>query len=206
MSFNSDRTIQERAGPKQRAPCSSRLEDARAPYRFNLEKGAKSGKEIQATGTTGLHDHTYFSLGTFYMHGNSVQRIACADTSSTFFKNREPYYRIGGDFGFNYRTFNVYGLYMLGHDDNWLPVDSTGALVREVLRQHRGELESHTPNEENVGAVATREMVDVSLSPLRRGAREVNIVCLERREQMPAAAEEIEEAEIEGVHLHAPRK
>jgi NADPH-dependent glutamate synthase beta subunit-like oxidoreductase len=48
-------------------------------------------------------------------------------------------------------------------------------------------------------------MVDVSLSALRMGAREVGIVCLERREEMPAAAEEIEEAEIEGVRLHDGR-
>ena len=81
-------------------------------------------------------------------------------------------------------------------------MDVARSAVREVLRQHQGELESHTPSQENVAAVATREMVDVSLSALRMGAREVNIVCLERREQMPAASEEIEEAEIEGVHMH----
>lgn len=81
-------------------------------------------------------------------------------------------------------------------------MDVARSAVREVLRQHRGDLEGVTPNQENVAAVATREMVDVSLSALRMGAREVNIVCLERREQMPAATEEIEEAEIEGVHLH----
>ncbi len=35
---------------------------------------------------------------------------------TTILNNREPYYRVGGDFSFNYRTFNVYGLYMFGHD------------------------------------------------------------------------------------------
>jgi ferredoxin len=58
------------------------------------------------------------------------------------------------------------------------------------------------PSQENVTAVATREMVDISLSALRMGAREVNIVCLERRDEMPAALEEIEEAEAEGIILH----
>jgi ferredoxin len=58
------------------------------------------------------------------------------------------------------------------------------------------------PSEENVTAVATREMVDISLSALRMGAREVNLVCLERREEMPAALEEIEEAEQEGISIH----
>src|SRR5438445_12218280 len=42
-------------------------------------------------------------------------------------------------------------------------------------------------------------MVDISLSALRLGAREVDIVCLERRNEMPAALEEIEEAEAEGI-------
>jgi hypothetical protein len=42
---------------------------------------------------------------------------------------REPFYRAGGDFSFNYRALNVYGLYMYGHDHNLLPVDITGTLV-----------------------------------------------------------------------------
>jgi formate dehydrogenase (NADP+) beta subunit len=53
--------------------------------------------------------------------------------------------------------------------------------------------------------VATREMVDVSLSALRLGAREVSIVYRRRRDQMRAAAEEIDEMEIEGVRLHEGR-
>jgi NADPH-dependent glutamate synthase beta subunit-like oxidoreductase/NAD-dependent dihydropyrimidine dehydrogenase PreA subunit len=82
-------------------------------------------------------------------------------------------------------------------------MDVARSAVREVLKQHQGSLEEGvTPLDENVAAVATREMVDVSLSALRLGAREVSIVCIERREEMPAASEEIEEAEIEGVHLH----
>ena len=58
------------------------------------------------------------------------------------------------------------------------------------------------PSAENVSAVATKEMVDISLSALRMGAREVNLVCLERRNEMPAALEEIEEAEEEGIIMH----
>src|ERR1039458_3803230 len=45
-------------------------------------------------------------------------------------------------------------------------------------------------------------MVDISLSALRMGAQEVHVVCLENRAEMPAALEEIEEAETEGVILH----
>jgi ferredoxin len=45
-------------------------------------------------------------------------------------------------------------------------------------------------------------MMDVSLSALRLGAQEVHLVCLENRAEMPAALEEIEEAEEEGIIIH----
>ncbi len=82
-------------------------------------------------------------------------------------------------------------------------MDVARSAAREVLRQHEGgEVE---PNLESVAAVATREMVDVSLSALRLGAREVHIVSLETRQEMPAALEEIEEAETEGIILDPGR-
>jgi formate dehydrogenase (NADP+) beta subunit len=82
-------------------------------------------------------------------------------------------------------------------------MDVARSAAREVLRQHAGGPESSVPSDENIAAVATHEMMDVSLSALRMGAREVNIVCLEKRHEMPAALEEIEEAEAEGILLHA---
>src|SRR5579863_8010457 len=66
----------------------------------------------------------------------------------------------------------------------------------------QGQPNAAEPTEENISAVATHEMVDISLSALRLGAREVSIVCLERRHEMPAALEEVEEAELEGIVLH----
>src|SRR5438445_1056655 len=81
-------------------------------------------------------------------------------------------------------------------------MDVARSAAREVLRQHSPGVEDLEPSQENVAAVATREMVDISLSALRMGAREVNIVCLERRDEMPAALQEIEEAEAEGIILH----
>ncbi len=104
---------------------------ARASYRFNLERDPKSRHDIQAAGKTGPRDHTYISLGSFYMYGDSLQRLpgTTVDTTTLILNNHEPYYRVGGDFSFNYRTFNVYGLYMFGHDANNLPVDSTGTLI-----------------------------------------------------------------------------
>src|SRR5512146_3153067 len=80
-------------------------------------------------------------------------------------------------------------------------MDVARSAAREVLRQHDAADEV-IPSPDNVSAVATHEMVDISLSALRMGAREVNIVCLERRDEMPAALEEIEEAEAEGIILH----
>ncbi len=104
---------------------------ARASYRFNLERDPKSRNDIQAAGPTGPRDHTYLNLGTFYMYGDSRQGFLerWRATVTTILTNREPYYRAGGDFSFNYRKFNVYGLYMFGHDKNLLPVDATGALI-----------------------------------------------------------------------------
>ncbi len=81
-------------------------------------------------------------------------------------------------------------------------MDVARSAAREVLRQHASGVESQEPSRENEDAVATREMIDVSLSALRLGAQEVNLVCLEPRNQMPAALEEIVEAEEEGIILH----
>ena len=50
--------------------------------------------------------------------------------------------------------------------------------------------------------VAMNELMDVSRAALRMGAREVHLVCLESREEMPAFGEEIEEGQREGLKLH----
>jgi hypothetical protein len=104
---------------------------ARFSYRFNLERDPESRRAIQAAGATGPRDHTYLTLGTYWFYGRSVQRVSGTDLALNplVLTAREPFYRVGGDFSFNYRNFNIYGLYMYGHDHNLLPVDSTGALV-----------------------------------------------------------------------------
>lgn len=49
--------------------------------------------------------------------------------------------------------------------------------------------------------VAMKEFMDVSRAALRMGAREVQLVCLESRVEMPASEEEIEESVLEGIKL-----
>jgi formate dehydrogenase (NADP+) beta subunit len=50
--------------------------------------------------------------------------------------------------------------------------------------------------------VAMKELMDVSRQALRMGAREVHLVCLESRAEMPAFEEEIEEGLEEGLKIH----
>jgi hypothetical protein len=92
---------------------------ARFSYRFNLEKDPASRHDVQAAGATGPRDHTYLSLGTFYYEGRSNQHFtgyASDGVTPAVISAREPFYRVGGDFSFNYRNFNLFGLYMYGHD------------------------------------------------------------------------------------------
>jgi NADPH-dependent glutamate synthase beta subunit-like oxidoreductase len=56
-----------------------------------------------------------------------------------------------------------------------------------------------TPSEMDV---AMKEFMDVSRAALRMGAREVHLVCLESREEMPASEEEIAEGLHEGIKIH----
>lgn len=99
---------------------------ARFSYRFNLERDRQSRTAIQAAGATGPRDHTYLNLGTFYYYGRSVQRFSGAVPillTPTVLTAREPFYRTGGDFSFNYRNFNFYGVFMYGRDHNLVPLD-----------------------------------------------------------------------------------
>ncbi len=99
-------------------------------YRFNLERDKESRTAIQAAGSTGPREHTYLSLGGYYFYGRSLQRLVGGTGGApTLLTAREPFYRTGADFSFNYRTFNLFGLYMYGRDHNLVPVDATGAPV-----------------------------------------------------------------------------
>lgn len=99
----------------------------RLSYRFNLERDPASRNEIQAAGATGPRDHTYLNVGGLYFYGRSVQRFQGQDSTGTpiVLTSREPFYRTGADFSFNYRTFNFFGQYLYGHDQNLLPLVPT---------------------------------------------------------------------------------
>jgi hypothetical protein len=101
---------------------------ARFSYRFNLERDPASRKEVQAAGASGPRDHTYLNFGALYFYGRSVQRFQGQDASGApvVLTAREPFYRVGGDFSFNYRTFNLIGQFIYGRDQNLLPVLPAG--------------------------------------------------------------------------------
>jgi formate dehydrogenase beta subunit len=82
-------------------------------------------------------------------------------------------------------------------------------VARSALRQQQQQtLETLTtvllPDQlsESEQQVAMRELMDVSRAALRMGAREVHLVCLESRAEMPAFEEEIDEGLKEGLILH----
>jgi len=77
-------------------------------------------------------------------------------------------------------------------------------VARSAVRaQQKMEEDTLLPNELTAGErdVAMKEFMDVSRAALRMGAREVQLVCLESREEMPASEEEIQEGLLEGMKL-----
>jgi formate dehydrogenase (NADP+) beta subunit len=82
-------------------------------------------------------------------------------------------------------------------------------VARSAMREQQQKLVTDIagvvlPNELTASEmdVAMKEFMDVSRQALRMGAREVHLVCLESREEMPAAEEEIEEGLSEGMKIH----
>ena len=111
-------------------------------YQFNLERDPKSRNEVQAAGPTGPRDHTSLRLGAFYYNGSNslnLDRVMFPDAQTANFN----FYRSGGQFRFKYRTFELYGLGMYGHDDN-LAINATesGYLSAKAVNYAGGFLES----------------------------------------------------------------
>jgi len=76
-------------------------------------------------------------------------------------------------------------------------------VARSAMREQQKMTELGLPNELTSSEmdVAMKEFMDVSRAALRMGAREVQLVCLESRAEMPAAEEEIHEGLLEGMQL-----
>jgi len=103
VSFNSDANFKDLYG--------------RFVYRFNLEKDQESRNGVQAAGPRAGRAITLIShWGAFYFYGRTAQPfsgvlIAMAVTP-TVLTAREPYYAWAEDVNFNYRTFNLFGVYI----------------------------------------------------------------------------------------------
>jgi hypothetical protein len=103
----------------------------RASYKFNLERDPESRHAIQAAGPTGPRDHTSIRVGGFYYYGKNQQNFGGMSLGSLGLTNTldEPFYRAGGDIRFKYRKLELYGVGLVGHDDNHLlTVDPTGTV------------------------------------------------------------------------------
>ena len=84
-------------------------------------------------------------------------------------------------------------------------IDVARSAMREQQQNFmKGIAEVALPNELTSSEmdVAMKEFMDVSRQALRMGAREVHLVCLEAREEMPASEEEVEEGIVEGIKIH----
>ena len=76
-------------------------------------------------------------------------------------------------------------------------------VARSAMREQQKLAGEVLPNELTSSEmdVAMKEFMDVSRAALRMGAREVQLVCLESRAEMPASEEEIHEGLLEGMKL-----
>jgi formate dehydrogenase (NADP+) beta subunit len=79
--------------------------------------------------------------------------------------------------------------------------DMNEAELRAALRTATGALEELTAREAEV-PTDVRVALDVAREAVRKGVPEVHMYCLESLDEIPAAREEIEEAEKEGIKLH----
>lgn len=83
--------------------------------------------------------------------------------------------------------------------DQWANMDE--AELRSALRITTGALEELTAKNAEV-PTDVRVALDVAREAVRKGVPEVHMYCLESLDEIPAAREEISEAEKEGIQLH----
>jgi hypothetical protein len=103
----------------------------RASYKFNLERDPESRHAIQAAGPTGPRDHTSIRAGVFYYHGTNQRILGGTGTPFAFAGTiNEPFYRLGGDLRFKYRHLELFGVGLVGHDDNHLVETGAATIVK----------------------------------------------------------------------------
>lgn len=86
--------------------------------RFNLERDPAIRKQVQASGATGVHDHTSIRFNAFGYFGNNELNQA-GTLYAALPSMHEPFYRAGGAFDYKFRgNFELWGLYEHGHDAN----------------------------------------------------------------------------------------
>jgi hypothetical protein len=100
----------------------------RASYKFNLERDPESRHAIQAAGPTGPRDHTSIRVGGFYYYGKNVQNLG-TPTFAGLGTFTEPFYRAGADLRFKYRHLELFGLGMVGHDNNHFVDTEAGTIT-----------------------------------------------------------------------------
>jgi hypothetical protein len=101
----------------------------RVSQQFNLERDAASRNDVRAAGATGPHDHTSIRVGGFYYYGRNALNTDGTQVPG-FGTIHEPFYRVGGDLRFKFRSdFEIYGLLMYGRDQNLIPDPTTGFLL-----------------------------------------------------------------------------
>lgn len=110
---------------------------------FNLERNPDIRKQVQASGATGVHDHTWIRFNAFGYFGKSD-----LNQGGTLYAGlptiHEPFYRAGGAFDYRFRgNFELWGLYEHGHDSNRvLNAGSTGFVPGAPVTFSGGFLEA----------------------------------------------------------------
>ena len=110
---------------------------------FNLERDPSVRKQIQASGPTGVHDHTWIRLNAFaYLGHNELNQGGALYANLP--RINEPFYRAGGAFDYRFRSsFELWGLYEHSRDSNKaLNSDSTGFVSATPVTFSGGFLEA----------------------------------------------------------------
>lgn len=111
--------------------------------RFDLERDPKVREQVQASGSSGVHDHTSIRFNGFAYFGNNE-----LNHGGSLFEGlpsiHEPFYRAGGAFNYKFRgNFSLWGLYQHAHDSNKaLNADSTGFVSATPVTYSGGFLEA----------------------------------------------------------------